>query len=83
MDILGPLQVVFIDQVMFPVAEKHDQKGREHHHPGKGVKNARHLWCTKIFISQLNEGKKNPNPLIAANIKQKATIQWLMRSGAL
>jgi hypothetical protein len=36
-----------------------------------------------MFISQLKEGKKNPSPLMAANTKQNATIQWLMRSGAL
>ncbi|VAL71245.1 Uncharacterised protein [Enterobacter kobei] len=36
-----------------------------------------------ICISQLKEGKKNPSPLIAASMKQKAVTQWLMRSGAV
>ncbi len=37
----------------------------------------------RICISQLKEGKKNPSPLIAASMKQKAVTQWLIRSGAV
>ncbi|VAU69115.1 Uncharacterised protein [Klebsiella pneumoniae] len=36
-----------------------------------------------ICISQLKDGKKNPSPLIAASMKQKAVTQWLIRSGAV
>ncbi|BEA03018.1 hypothetical protein VEE15_30010 [Escherichia coli] len=36
-----------------------------------------------ICINQLKDGNKKPSPLTAARMKQKAVIQWLIRSGAV
>ena len=51
--------------------------------PTNGCRMRASCGVPSICISQLKEGKKNPSPLIAASMKQKAVTQWLMRSGAV
>ncbi|CDH33803.1 hypothetical protein XBI1_280019 [Xenorhabdus bovienii str. Intermedium] len=46
-NMLRPLNVISVEQVMFEISEKHKDKQKKHHGAGKRVQYPRQLRCTK------------------------------------
>ena len=66
-----------------PVTEKHDDERGKHNHADKRVQNSRQLRCAHDLHQPVEGREQKAKPLTAARMKQKAVIQWLIRSGAV